>query len=119
MRWISYPKAEEVSLTSLESVAVLDQAPSQQVLFDVSFTARPGQLVALVGPSGPGKTTISHLIPRLYDVRSGAIRINGVDLCEATLDSIRRAMGLRPPDPRLDSPSCLPYLTRSSRSHRR
>jgi ABC-type multidrug transport system fused ATPase/permease subunit len=48
----------------------------------------------LVGPSGAGKTTISHLIPRLYDVRSGAIRINGVDLCEATLDSIRRAMGV-------------------------
>jgi ATP-binding cassette subfamily B protein len=90
----SYPRAEEVSLASLESVAVLDQAPSAQVLFDVSFTALPGQLVALVGPSGAGKTTISHLIPRLYDVRSGAIRINGVDVRDATLESIRRKVGV-------------------------
>ena len=59
----SYPRPEEVSLASLESVAVLGQAPTQQVLFDVSFTVQPGQLVALVGPSGAGKTTISHLIP--------------------------------------------------------
>ncbi|MGH9299574.1 MAG: ABC transporter ATP-binding protein, partial [Acidimicrobiales bacterium] len=58
----SYPTAEEVSLASLESVAVLDQAPSQQILFDVSFTAKPGEMVALVGPSGAGKTTISHLV---------------------------------------------------------
>ena len=89
-----YPTAEEVSLASLESVAVLDQAPSQQVLFDISFTAHPGELVALVGPSGAGKTTISHLVPRLYDVRSGAIRIDGIDVRDATLESLRRAIGV-------------------------
>src|ERR1019366_4690405 len=90
----SYPTAEEVSLASLESVAVLDQAPTQQVLFDLSFTALPGELVALVGPSGAGKTTISHLIQRLYDVRAGAIRINGTDVRDATLASIRAIVGV-------------------------
>ncbi len=90
----SYPTAEEVSLASLESVAVLGRASSQQVLYDVSFTVLPGQLVALVGPSGAGKTTISHLIPRLYDVRGGAVRINGVDLRDATLDSVQEIVGV-------------------------
>ena len=89
-----YPTAEEVSLASLESVAVLGQAPAQQVLFDVSFTVRPGELVALVGPSGAGKTTMSHLIPRLYDVRSGRICINGVDVRDASLRSLHSAVGM-------------------------
>jgi ATP-binding cassette subfamily B protein len=90
----SYPTASEVSLASLESVAVLDQAPSSQVLHDVSFVAQPGELVALVGPSGAGKTTISQLVPRLYDVRAGAVRINGVDVRDATFESLRSMIGV-------------------------
>ena len=90
----SYPTAEEVSLASLESVAVLDRTPMQQVLFDVSFTVEPGMMVALVGPSGAGKTTISQLVPRLYDVRGGAVRLNGVDVRDATLESLSAAVGM-------------------------
>ena len=89
-----YPTAEEVSLASLESVAVLDTTVSAQVLFDVSFTVRPGQMVALVGPSGAGKTTISQLLPRLYDVRSGSIRINDLDIRRATQASLADTVGV-------------------------
>lgn len=90
----SYPAADEVSLASLEDVAVLDTAPRTEVLHGIDFVARPGQLVALVGPSGAGKTTISSLVPRLYDVDAGAVLVGGVDVREATTASLRDAVGV-------------------------
>ncbi|MEO6700250.1 MAG: ABC transporter ATP-binding protein [Jatrophihabitantaceae bacterium] len=92
--WFSYPTAEEVSLASLEDVAVLDQTASQDVLRGVSFHAAAGQMVALVGPSGAGKTTISQLVPRIYDVRSGSVRIGGQDVRSVTQQSLRDAIGV-------------------------
>jgi ATP-binding cassette subfamily B protein len=89
-----YPTAAEVSLASLESVAVLDQVPEKQVLHGVSFRAEPGQLVALVGPSGAGKTTISQLVTRMYDVQAGAVRVGGRDVRDVTLQSLRGAVGV-------------------------
>jgi ATP-binding cassette subfamily B protein len=89
-----YPEASEVSLASLESVARPDSGPSQEVLSGVSFTARPGELIALVGHSGAGKTTITALVSRLYDVNEGAVRLNGLDVREATMASLREAIGV-------------------------
>jgi ATP-binding cassette, subfamily B, bacterial len=89
-----YPAADEVSLASLESIARSDTAPGREVLHGVSFTAPPGALVALVGPSGAGKTTITHLVSRLYDVTEGAVHIGGQDIREVTMDSLRAQVGV-------------------------
>ncbi len=90
----SYPTAGEVSLASLEDVAVLDTAPAQEVLRGVSFRAEPGELVALVGPSGAGKTTISQLVPRVYDVREGRVLIGDHDVRTVTQQSLRDRIGV-------------------------
>src|SRR6185437_5179309 len=89
-----YPSAAEISLASLESIAVPDKGTQSTVLQNVTFTVEPGQFVALVGTSGAGKTTITHLIPRLYDVQSGSITINGVDVRDIKLASLRQRIGV-------------------------
>jgi ATP-binding cassette subfamily B protein len=89
-----YPSAAEVSLASLESIAVPDKRTQSTVLQNVTFTVEPGQLVALVGSSGAGKTTITHLIPRLYDVQGGSITINGVDVRDIKLASLHQRIGV-------------------------
>lgn len=90
----SYPSAEKVSLASLEEVATLDSRGGVEVLHDVSFRAEPGQLVALVGSSGAGKSTIAQLLPRLYDVDAGTVSIGDVDVRELSFDDIRGTLGM-------------------------
>lgn len=90
----SYPTAADVSLASLEDVAVLDTGTSPEVLHGVSFRAEPGQMIALVGPSGAGKTTISQLVPRIYDVTSGAVRVGELDVRAVTQQSLRDRIGV-------------------------
>jgi len=92
-----YPAASEVSLASLESIAVpvAERAgPGQQALTDVSFAAPAGKLTALVGPSGAGKTTITHLVARMYDPTSGTVRIGGADIRDVTLESLHDVVGV-------------------------
>lgn len=89
-----YPAADQVSLASLEEVAVLDARGGAEVLHGVSFRAEPGQTVALVGSSGAGKSTIAQLLPRLYDVDEGAVRLGGVDVRDLTAASLRGTLGM-------------------------
>ena len=90
----AYPKADEISLASLESVAKPELIESGEILKEISFMAPAGSLTALVGPSGAGKTTISSLLPRLYDVTSGAIRVGGDEIRELRVDSLRNSIGV-------------------------
>jgi len=90
----AYPSADKVSLASLEQVATLDTRGGVEVLHGISFRAEPGQVVALVGSSGAGKSTIAQLIPRLYDVDSGAVRLSGVDVRDLTTASVRETLGM-------------------------
>lgn len=106
-----YPAASEVSLASLEEVAVLDDRASEQVLHGLSFTVEPGQTVALVGSSGAGKSTIANLVSRLYDVTSGAIKLNGVDVRDATAEDIHDRVGMVTQDSHLFHASIRENLT--------
>ncbi len=90
----AYPSADEVSLSSLELTASGDRGGGAPVLRDVSFSAAPGQLVALVGPSGAGKTTITSLVARLYDPTAGAVRLAGIDAKDLSLSSLRETVGV-------------------------
>jgi len=90
----AYPSADKVSLASLEEVLTLDTRGGTEVLHGVSFRVEPGQLVALVGSSGGGKSTIASLAPRLYDVDGGAVRLSGVDVRDLSFDSIRQTLGM-------------------------
>jgi ATP-binding cassette subfamily B protein len=98
-----YPSGSEESLASLEIglSGSIDDGPGAEVLHDVSASILPGQLIALVGPSGAGKTTMSSLVPRLYDVTEGSVRIDGHDVRDLTLDSLRGAVGVVSQDPHL------------------
>jgi ATP-binding cassette subfamily B protein len=89
-----YPSAEKVSLASLEEVAQLDSRGGVEVLHGTSFRVDPGQMVALVGSSGAGKSTMAQLLPRLYDVDSGVVRLAGVDVRDLTGESIRETLGM-------------------------
>ncbi len=100
--WFRHPSAAEASLPSLEEgVVVPDDGPGEWILHDVSFTVAPGEFVALVGPSGAGKTTTAMLVPRIHDVVEGRVCIDGHDVRDLTLASVRGAVGMVMQDPHL------------------
>ena len=101
--WFKYPSAASVSIASLEAdtAAPLSTEESGTILHGVSFVAEPGQMVALVGPTGAGKTTLSHLVPRLYDVTAGAVKVDGHDVRELTSQSLTGAIGMVTQDPHM------------------
>jgi ABC-type multidrug transport system fused ATPase/permease subunit len=90
----AYPSADQVSLASLEEVAVLDTRGGEEVLHDVDLEVGAGQLVALVGSSGAGKSTLASLVPRLYDVDAGSVQLSGIDVRDLTFASLRGAVGV-------------------------
>ena len=106
----AYPKAEEISLASLEMVAKPELVESGVVLKGIDFTAKPGTLTGIVGPSGAGKSTISSLIPRLYDVTEGAILIDGVDIRDLSIESLRKHIGVVTQDSHMFHDSILANL---------
>jgi ABC-type multidrug transport system fused ATPase/permease subunit len=107
----AYPSADKVSLASLEEVAVLDDRGGDEVLHGISFTAEPGQMVALVGSSGAGKSTIASLLARLYDVDSGAITLAGADVRDVTFASLKDTVGVVTQDGHLFHESIRANLT--------
>jgi ATP-binding cassette subfamily B protein len=107
-----YPTAEESTIASLTGgAAAVGAAPGEPVLHDVSFSVRPGELIALVGPSGAGKTTTAMLVARIYDVSEGAVRVDGVDVRDLQLESLRAAIGLVAQDPHLFHDTILANLS--------
>jgi ATP-binding cassette subfamily B protein len=105
--WFRYPAPALSSISSLETDAdgrtlkELSTQPSDWILRDVSLTAEPGTVTALVGPTGAGKTTLCYLLARIYDVDRGVVRIDGIDIRELAFDSLTGALAMVPQDPHL------------------
>jgi len=100
--WFRHPPGAQVSIPSLETPGTPGgDEPSDWILRDVSLRVEPGETVALVGPSGAGKTTMAMLVPRIYEVTQGAVRVDGHDVKDLTLDTLHAAAGLVPQDPHL------------------